>query len=184
MVRGQWPQDWPSTWKLPGTQATFFLQGSIASDSKSGMLTMSGSCGPCPRSPAANPAKPAPSDAISSRWVAGTSLALGAPLISTNEQKKYSMLLSRTSFFTLSMVMKVLFSRYEETAAAAFSPTSCPARKRPGENASNQRRRLARRDQFRRALAGDGTRLESIRAPADVHVEILHLVAPRPMMGA
>src|SRR5580693_8355915 len=135
MVRGQWLQDLPSTWRLPGTQATFFLQGRIASDSKSGMLTISGSCGPCPRSPAANPANPAPCDAISSKLVAGTSLALGAPLISTNEQKKYSICLSRTSFLTLSMVINVLFSRYEETAAAAFSPTSCPARKRPGEKA-------------------------------------------------
>jgi hypothetical protein len=31
--------------------------------------------------------------------------------------------------------MMVLFSGYEETAAAAFSPTNLPARKRPGEKA-------------------------------------------------
>src|SRR6185312_1978718 len=51
-------------------------------------------------SPAAKPANPAPSTAMSSTWVEGTSLALGMPLISTKEQRKNSSpssILRRTS---------------------------------------------------------------------------------------
>src|SRR5438874_5240171 len=60
------------------------------------MLTTSGSCGPWLRSPAAKPAKAAPSCFISSAWVAGTTLAFGAPLNSTKEHKKNSIPFSST----------------------------------------------------------------------------------------
>src|SRR3954451_22356498 len=51
---------------------------------------MSGSLGSWPISPAANPAKPAPSATSASRLAAGTSFALGRPYRSTNCAKKNS----------------------------------------------------------------------------------------------
>src|SRR2546430_15024385 len=64
------------------------------------MAARSGLCGPCPISPAANPANPAPSANASSRCVAGTSLAFGLPYISTNWQNRNSTPLSSTSLRT------------------------------------------------------------------------------------
>jgi hypothetical protein len=51
---------------------------------RSGMTAMSGSLGSWPISPAAKPAKPAPSLTRSSRYAAGTSFALGRAYMSTN----------------------------------------------------------------------------------------------------
>ena len=48
------------------------------------MAAMSGSLGTWPISPAANPAKPAPSVTRSSRFAAGNSFALGRAYMSTN----------------------------------------------------------------------------------------------------
>ena len=75
-------------------------QGITVSEAKSGRFIMSGSWGNWPMLPAAKPAKPAPSCAIASRCVAGTTLALGAPFISTNEQRKNSMPFSATNDLT------------------------------------------------------------------------------------
>src|SRR5581483_4687844 len=57
---------------------------------RSGIAAMSGSLGSWPISPAANPAKPAPSATRPSRLAAGTSFALGRPYRSTNCAKKNS----------------------------------------------------------------------------------------------
>ena len=54
------------------------------------MAAMSGSLGTCPISPAAKPAKPAPSVTRSSRFWTGTSFALGRAYMSTNCAKKNS----------------------------------------------------------------------------------------------
>ena len=53
----------------------------------SGIAEMSGSCGPWPMSPAANPANPAPSAKSPSRCATGTSFAFGLPCMSTNWAK-------------------------------------------------------------------------------------------------
>src|SRR2546422_3907514 len=66
------------------------------------MAAMSGSCGPWPSSPVANPANPAPSAKTSSRWFAGTSFALALPYISTNCAKTNSMPILSTSLRTSS----------------------------------------------------------------------------------
>src|SRR5262245_58262987 len=66
----------------------FLRQGRIVVVLKSGIAIMSGLWGPWPISPVAKPAKPALPLAMSSRWVAGTNLAMGAPPISTNEHTK------------------------------------------------------------------------------------------------
>ena len=53
-------------------------------------------------------------------------------------------------------------------------------RNRAGENGSIKLGVLPRRDQFRHALAGDRRGLEAVRSPADVHVEVVHFLVPRP----
>src|SRR4051794_30832123 len=68
------------------------------------MAIMSGSFGRWPMSPAANPAKPAPSVSRSSRWVAGTSLAFGLACMSTNCANRNWILFSRTYARTSSAV--------------------------------------------------------------------------------
>src|SRR5437773_8061564 len=66
------------------------------------MAARSGLWGPCPISPAAKPANPAPSAKTSSRWLAGTSFAFGFPYISTNCAKTNSIPILSTSFRTSS----------------------------------------------------------------------------------
>src|SRR5829696_1520314 len=83
-------------------RATSGFHGSTVRLDRSGIAIMSGSCGPWPMSPAAKPAKPAPSDTRSSRWCAGTSFAFGLPFSSTNWAKKNSTPRSFTTFLTSS----------------------------------------------------------------------------------
>src|SRR5436305_5434151 len=66
------------------------------------MAARSGLWGPCPISPAANPANPAPSANRSSTWLAGTSFALGFPYISTNWANRNSIPRALISFLTSS----------------------------------------------------------------------------------
>src|SRR3954463_4265611 len=65
-------------------RATPGFHGSGGKERTSGIAARSGSLGPWPISPAANPANPAPSSISPSRCVAGTSLAFGLPCMSTN----------------------------------------------------------------------------------------------------
>src|SRR5271156_7002317 len=131
-VRGQSGHGLPSTCKLPGTHAVLGRHGRIVSERKSGTLQISGSCGPWPTSPQANPAKPAPSRANSSMCETGTSLAFGAPVNSTNEQNTYSTPFSVRCDLRVSLIFYLRFQC--DTAAAAFSPTRFPVSKRAGEN--------------------------------------------------
>src|SRR5262249_18822963 len=103
-VRGQYGHGAPFTYILLATQAMFLRQGRIVVVLKSGIAIMSGLWGPWPISPVAKPAKPALPLAMSSRWVAGTSLALGAPLISTHEHRNNSTPLSWMSRFVSASV--------------------------------------------------------------------------------
>src|SRR6201996_9035033 len=104
MVRGQYGHSWPSTVTSQANRATLGRQGRMVSVDGSGMATMSGSCGPWPMSPAAKPANPAPSSSRSSRWWAGTSLALGLPCMSTNWANRNSIPLSAAMRRTSSAV--------------------------------------------------------------------------------
>jgi hypothetical protein len=71
-------------------RARFGCQGTTVKLSRSGIAAMSGSLGSCPISPAAKPAKPAPSVTRPSRCAAGTSFALCRPYMSTNCAKMNS----------------------------------------------------------------------------------------------
>src|SRR3954447_22701464 len=71
-------------------RARFCSHGTSVKLSRSGIAAMSGSLGIWPISPAAKPAKPAPSCTRSSRLPAGMSFALGRPYMSTNCAKKNS----------------------------------------------------------------------------------------------
>src|SRR6185437_10770283 len=99
---GQKSHSSPSTVTLQAKRATVGRHGRMVSVVTSGMAIMSGSSGPWPMSPAANPAKPAPSVSRSSRWWAGTSFALGLPCMSTNCANRNSMPLSLTILRTSS----------------------------------------------------------------------------------
>src|SRR3989475_6985373 len=66
------------------------------------MAAMSGSCGPWPSSPVANPSHPAASAKTSSRWFAGPSFAFALPYISTNCAKMNSIPILSTSLRTSS----------------------------------------------------------------------------------
>src|ERR1700722_14807479 len=96
------------------SRATVGRHGRIVSVVGSGTAIMSGSSGPWPMSPAANPANPAPSVSRSSRWWAGTSFALGLPCMSTNWANRNSIPLSLTirrtssSFWGASVMTRVL----------------------------------------------------------------------------
>ena len=60
-MRGQYGHGSPSTVTSQAKRATSGRQGRCVSERTSGIAAMSGSCGPWPMSPAAKPAKPAPS---------------------------------------------------------------------------------------------------------------------------
>src|SRR5438067_3726938 len=164
MLRGQYGHSLPSTCRLPATQAISFRHGRIVRELKSGMLMRSGSCGPWPRSPQANPAKPAPSLAIVSTWVAGTSLAFGAPVISTKEQKKYLIPLSFTSDFTSSIIFPAPpCSR--RNCRRSFLAYQLAGAETGWRERLDQLRSLARGDQFGCAFGGNRGGFESVGAP-------------------
>ena len=91
IVRGQYGHSSPSTVTSHAKRARFGCHGTGVKLARSGMAAMSGSAGTWPISPAAKPAKPAPSLARSSRHAAGISFALGRAYMSTNCAKKNSM---------------------------------------------------------------------------------------------
>ena len=62
IVRGSYGHSSPSTWMSQAKRATVGSQGTGVKLARSGIAAMSGSLGNWPISPAANPAKPAPSD--------------------------------------------------------------------------------------------------------------------------
>ena len=84
MVRGSYGHSSPSTRMSHAKRARVGSHGTGVKLVRSGIAARSGSLGSCPMSPAANPAKPAPSDTSSSRLAAGTSFALGRACMSTN----------------------------------------------------------------------------------------------------
>src|SRR6266511_2057686 len=104
-------------------RATDLFHGSGVKVGGSGMAAMSGSLGTWPISPAANPAKPAPSLRRSSRYAAGTSLALGRAYMSTNCAKKNSI----SPFFTLSRISSRLAMR---SSSVGQGPREHTARER------------------------------------------------------
>ena len=67
------------------------LNGTFVYDDGSGIAATSGDAGVWPIGPAANPANPAPSSIIESKFWIGTSFAFGLPCMSTNCAKKNSM---------------------------------------------------------------------------------------------
>ena len=83
-MRGQNGHGSPSTVTSQAKRATSGFHGRYVSVRLSGIAAMSGSCGPWPMSPAANPANPAPSASSPSRCATGTSFAFGLPCMSTN----------------------------------------------------------------------------------------------------
>src|SRR5262249_56302746 len=121
-VRGQYGHGAPFTYILLATQAMFLRQGRIVVVLKSGIAIMSGLWGPWPISPVAKPAKPALPLAMSSRWVAGTSLALGTPLISTNEHRKNSTPLSWMSCFASASVSIACIPFFPSRTTAEDAP--------------------------------------------------------------
>src|SRR5215469_2482984 len=132
------------------------------------MLEMSGSCGPCPTSPQAKPANPAPSFANSSMCETGTSFALGAPVNSTNEQKTYS-----TPFFDNSdLSSSVMFSASVRDCSSRFFSYKISASKSRWGKRFNQLRWFARGNQFRHAFSGNGSGFETVSTPSHIHVEI------------
>ena len=90
-MRGQYGHGSPSTVMSQANRARFGCQGTGVKLARSGIAAISGSAGTWPISPAAKPAKPAPSVARSSRYAAGISFALGRAYMSTNWAKKNSM---------------------------------------------------------------------------------------------
>ena len=90
IVRGQYGHGSPSTVTSQAKRAISGFHGNGVSERGSGIAAMSGSCGPWPMSPAANPANPAPSSNSPSRCSIGTSLAFGLPCMSTNWAKTNS----------------------------------------------------------------------------------------------
>ena len=74
------------------------------------MAAMSGDAGVWPIGPAANPANPAPSSIIESKFWIGTSLALGLPCMSTNCAKKNSMPSALARFLSSSFVIPAMLS--------------------------------------------------------------------------
>src|SRR5437773_10596177 len=102
IVRGQYGHGSPSTNTSHANRTRFGCQGTGVKLVGSGIAAMSGSCGPCPSSPVAKPANPAPSANTSSRCAAGTSFAFGLPYISTNCAKRNSIPILSTSFLTSS----------------------------------------------------------------------------------
>ena len=83
-MRGSYGHSSPSTVMSQAKRATVGSHGTGVKLARSGMAAMSGSLGTWPISPAAKPAKPAPSVTRSSRFAAGTSFALGRAYMSTN----------------------------------------------------------------------------------------------------
>src|SRR5712691_4174994 len=83
-------------------RARFGCHGTGVKLAGSGIAARSGSFGPWPISPVANPANPAPSANTSSRWFAGTSFAFALPYISTNCAKMNSIPILSTSVRTSS----------------------------------------------------------------------------------
>ena len=80
------PRTWGSHWIMPSPGR----HGAGMYERRSGMATMSGEEGDCPRAPAANPANPAPSATSPSMAETGTILAHGLPCRSTNMAKRNS----------------------------------------------------------------------------------------------
>src|ERR1700733_3385202 len=151
----------------------FFRQGSTIMARISGIETRSGSCGPCPTSPAAKPAKPAPSVTMSSRAVAGTSLALGTPLISTKEQRKYSIPFCWTSVLKSSVNSVPPLLNLLGNSGRGFFSQQPAAGEAVGRKRLHQGRGFAGGNCFGQALAGYRAGLEAPCAPADIHKEIV-----------
>src|SRR2546429_2548258 len=107
-------------------RARFCCQGTSVRLRRSGMAAISGSLGIWPISPAAKPAKPAPSEARSSRFAAGTSFALGRPYMSTNCAKKNSTPRPLVIFLTSSSLGSVATA----IAPPCGWPTGCITRYR------------------------------------------------------
>ena len=86
-MRGQYGHSSPSTVMSQAKRARFGCHGTGVKLARSGIAAMSGSLGTWPISPAANPAKPAPSVDEVVEVRGGMSFALGRAYMSTNWAK-------------------------------------------------------------------------------------------------
>src|ERR1700691_5865469 len=108
---------------------------------------------------------------MSSSALAGTSLALGMPLISTKEQRKYSMPCCFTSALRSSVNSVPPWINLLRHRSGSFFPDQLAGGKSDGRKRLHQRRRLASGDRFREAVAGNRTGLEAPGAPTHIHKE-------------
>src|ERR1700682_5350577 len=158
----------------------FLRQGRMVSERKSGTLEISGSCGFCPTLPHAKPAKPAPSWENSSRCEIGTSFALGAPVNSTKEIKRYSTPFLINSDFNLSVSVMV-FSRSRFLFLVRHRRCGLLSNQLSGGKPSrrerlDQARRLPGGNQCCHTLAGNRSCLESVSPPSHIYIKVTDLL--------